>query len=161
MYKYCQMTWASRNQRIYAEGWLLQSKHLPQAYVALSYWHRAGLKTGPNCSERNTWTRICPWAYTYVKRQQICFERKGKTSLSTAASLIHCSTPTLYDISSSLLSTARMILFISFSCYTLEWDKTIFTIILSRKMLQKLTVSVVKSLLLNFHPLSNIMLCLK
>lgn len=111
--------------------------------------------------QRNMWIRINPWAYTYVKRQQICFEHKGKTSLSTATSLIHCSTPTLYDISSSLLSTAHMILFLSFSCYTLEWDKTIFTIILTQKMLQKLTVPVVKSLLLNFHPLSNIMLCLK
>lgn len=76
-------------------------------------------------------------------------------------SLIHCSTPTLYDISSSLLSTAHTILFISFSCYTLEWDKTIFTIMLTSKMLQKLTVPIVKSLLLNFHSLSNIMLCLK
>ena len=77
--------------------------------------------------QHNAWTRICPWVYTYVKRQQICFEHiKENSVLSTATSCLWFAAHLLHDMTSipafSVLHVHYIILFISFSCYTLEWD---------------------------------------
>lgn len=87
-------------------------------------------------------TRICPWPYTYVIRQQICFEHiKAKaTSLCFVAQLLHCMTLTP---AFSVLHAHYTILFTHFSCYTLERDKTIFPVTLTRRMLQKFIAPVV------------------
>lgn len=110
--------------------------------------------------QHNAWTWVCPWAYPYVKRQQIFFEflSRGTSCLWFTAHLLHYMTsiPAF-----SVFHIHYIVSFIGFSCYTLEWDKTIFPIILTRRILQKLTASGVKSLILSFYPLSNIVLCLK
>ena len=77
--------------------------------------------------QHNAWTRICPWVYTYVKRQQICFEHiKANSVLSTATSCLWFAAHLLHDMTSipafSLLHVHYITSSISFSCYTLEWD---------------------------------------
>lgn len=138
MYKSCQMTWASINQSTYAEDWLLQSKHLPQAYAALELRSHFLTSIGQVsklvlmvAQQRTAWTRIWPWAYTYVKRQQICFEHiKANSVLSTATYCLWCTAHLLHYMTSipafSVLHVHYIISFISFSSYMLEWDKTIF-----------------------------------
>lgn len=170
MYKSWQMTWISINECLTlrfgyckANTCLRHMWHLISE-MTLSHCHRTGFKTGPDgFRQHNTWTKMCLWVYECQKTANMLWAYKSKFSsfYSYFLSLIHCSS--LYNINSSLLVIGCTLQNFLHKLLMLRRQNEIklyfplFWLGCSKNSL----VPAVKSLFLGFHPLSEIVPCVK